>query len=247
MVLIFSPFYLSAIDRKACRLEIHKTLKQAVKLQGHLWSSIPFWPWASDSDGIHLKGEGPTGNNRHFEVFDDYEDSSDLSHKINGSDEGKFIEQDQSFRRIFYRVANSVRMKTGDWDIGGNRTSFYGVTFASEYDGVPPWTSLREIEEDMVEEAEAAGELFLQAGLIESSRFCWSLATNFYSKVFNYPKLSYCYRKLALVVASQVPIVDSSNQLEVSSPLGRFYRVYFHGSAADELMGKGKITSCLWF
>ena len=230
----------------ACRLEIHHTLSQAVKLHGHLWSSIPFWPWASDStDGVHLNGEGPAGNNGSFDIMGDYEDNSDFSYKVNGLDEGKFIEQDQSFRRIFYRVANSVRMKTGEWDVGGNKTLFYGVTFASEYDGVPPWTSLREIEEDMVEEAEAAGDLFLQAGLVESSRFCWNTATNFYSKVFNYPKLSFCYRKLSLVVASQVPIVDSSNQLEVFSPLGRFYRVYFHGSAADELMGKGEIRSSL--
>ncbi len=227
----------------ACRLEIHHTLSQAVKLHGHLWNSIPFWPWASDStDGVHLNGEGPAGNSGNFEIIGDHEDNSQVSYRVNGSDEGKFIEQDQSFRRIFYRVANSVRMKTGEWDVGGNKTLFYGVTFASEYDGVPPWTSLREIEEDMVEEAEAAGDLFLQAGLVESSRFCWSMATNFYSKVFNYPKLSFCYRKLSLVVASQVPVVDSGNQLEVSSPLGRFYRVYFHGSAADELMGKGEIT-----
>lgn len=113
------------------------------------------------------------------------------------------------------------------------------VTFTSEFNGVSPWFSLREIEEDMVEEAEAAGELFLLAGLVESSRFCWSMATQFYSEMFNYAKLAFCYRKLALVVASQVPVVDTSNQLEVSSPLGRFYRVHFHGGAADELMGKG--------
>lgn len=44
------------------------------------------------------------------------------------------------------------------------------------------------------------------------------------------------YRKLALVVTSQVPIIDVSNQLDLSSQLGRFYKVYFHGSAPDDLL-----------
>lgn len=211
-----------------------------------MWSSIPFWPWASDSsDGVHLNGEGPAGASGNYDPGDDFEENSAVSYFVDDGDSGKLIEQNQSFRRIFYRVANSVRMRTGDWDVGGNKTLFYGVTFASEFNGVPPWISLREIEEDMVEEAEAAGGLFLQAGLVESSRFCWSMATQFYSEMFNYAKLAFCYRKLALVVASKVPVVDTSNQLEISSPLGRFYRVYFHGGAADELMGKGKLPpSC---
>ena len=216
-------------------------LRQAAKLHEYLWSSIPFWPWASDSsDGVHLYGEGPAGSSDICES-PEFEDHSNESYIVDDIDSGRLIERHQSFRRIFYRVANSVRMRTGDWDVGGNKTLFYGVTFASEFNGIPPWISLREIEEDMVEEAEAAGELFLQAGLVESSRFCWSMATQFYSEMFNYAKLSFCYRKLAHVVASKVPVVDTSNQLEISSPLGRFYRVFFHGDAADELMGKGKI------
>ncbi len=205
----------------ACRLEIHQTLCQAAQLHEHLWSSIPFWPWASDSsDGVHLNGEGPAGSMGLYDPAD-FDEESNISYVVDDGDSGKLIEQNQSFRRIFYRVANSVRMRTGDWDVGGNKTLFYGVTFASEFNGANPWISLREIEEDMVEQAEAAGELLLKAGLVESSRFCWSLATQFYSEKFNYFKLSYCYRKLAHVVASKVPILDTSNQLEISSPLGR--------------------------
>ena len=53
---------------------------------------------------------------------------------------------------------SSFSPKLGDWDIGGNKTLFYGVTFTSEYNHVSPWISLREIEEDMIEEIETAGK-----------------------------------------------------------------------------------------
>lgn len=224
-------------EQAACRLQIYKTLRQAAALHDMLWNSIPFWPWASDpSEGSHVNGEGPTANTAHVSS-PELEDNYNESHPLTDS------EGCQSFRRIFYRVANSVKMRTGDWDVGGNKTLFHAVCFASEYNSVPPWIALREIEHDMVDEAETAGELFLKAGIVESSRFCWSLATNFYSEVFNYARLAYCYRRLASVVASQVPSIETgpkqaSNHLELSSPLGRFYRVHFHGGAADELMGK---------
>jgi hypothetical protein len=216
-------------EEAACRLQIHNTLKQAANLHESLWNSKPFWPWANDAlDGVHLKGEGPVGINGYM-----YE-----TEKIMEGTENMNVDGNESFRRIFYRVANSVRMRTGDWDVGGTKTLFCGVTFASEYTSVASWIALREIESDMVEEAEHAGELYLKAGIVESSRYCWGLATQFYSNVFNYARLAYCYRKLANVVASQVPTIDTSSQLELSSPLGRFYRVYFHGGAAHELMGK---------
>ena len=87
-----------------------------------------------------------------------------------------------------------------------------------------------------VEEAELSGDLFLRASIVESSRYAWSLANQFYSETFNYARLAYVYRRLALVVTSQVPIVDVSNQLDLSSALGRFYKVYFHGGAPDDLL-----------
>ena len=87
-----------------------------------------------------------------------------------------------------------------------------------------------------VEEAEISGDLFLRSGIVESSRYALSLANQFYAETFNYARLSYVYRKLAHVVTSQVPIIDASNQLELSSPLGRFYKVYFHGGAPDDLL-----------
>jgi len=87
-----------------------------------------------------------------------------------------------------------------------------------------------------VEEAETSGELYLRAGIVESSRYAWSLANQFYSETFNYARLAFVYRKLALVVTSQVPIIDVSNQLDLSSQIGRFYKVYFHGGAPDDLL-----------
>ena len=225
-------------EEASCRFNIHYTLRQAAQLHESLWASVPFLPWASDqSDGVHLEGDGPASG----DVFDADYDSEDLS--MDGyifpdtNSEGKHLEKNQSFRRIFYRVANSVRLRTGDWDVGGNKTLFYGVTFASEYDAFSSWISLREMEEDMIEEAETAGDLYLKAGIVESSRFAWSLATQFYADNYNYARLAHVYRRLAMVVESQVPVVDTSNQLELSSPLGRFYRVYFHGDAPDELIG----------
>jgi hypothetical protein len=219
-------------EEAACRLQMHNTLKQAAALYESLWNSKPFWPWASDgSDGFHFNDDDMVG-------FDD--ELLNMERTLEGAELDTSMQEDtnQSFRRIFYRVANSVRMRTGDWDVGGKKTLFYGVTFASEYISVASWIALREIETEMVEEAENAGQLFLKAGIVESSRYCWGLATQFYSNMFNYARLAYCYRQLANVVASQVPSIDTSNQLELSSSIGRFYRVYFHGGAAHELMGK---------
>lgn len=78
----------------------------------------------------------------------------------------------------------------------------------------------------------------LNAGIAESSRFAWSLATQIYAEKFNYGKLAYAYRQLANVVSSNVPVIDTnSHALELSHPLGRFYRVWFHGGAPDEING----------
>ena len=89
----------------------------------------------------------------------------------------------------------------------------------------------------MVEEAEASGDLFQRAGIIENSRFAWSLAAQFYAETSNYRKLAYVYDRLAKTVISQVPPIGTSQQHEVSVPLGRFYRVWFHGGAPDDLLG----------
>ena len=225
-------------EEATCHFHIHTTLRQAALHQDSIWNSIPFWPWANDSsDGVHMRGDGPVDEGDIYEDLHEIDDFTPDSDIIDRNSE-KMFEKNHSFRRIFYRVADSVRIQTGDWDFGvGSKTLFCGVTFVSEYVSESPWISLREIEEDMVEEAEAAGELFLKAGIIENSRFAWNLAAHFYSETYNYSKMSFVHRKLAKVVESQVPIVDTSNQLELSSPLGRFYRVYFHGGAADELMG----------
>jgi hypothetical protein len=86
---------------------------------------------------------------------------------------------------------------------------FFGITFASEYGTVTPWLSLHEMEECMVEEAEAAGDLYLRAGISESSRYSWGLATQLYSIEFNYAKLGHAYRCLSTIVQSLVPAGDT--------------------------------------
>lgn len=120
--------------------------------------------------------------------------------------------------------------------MSGGKYLFYGVTLKSEFDSVSPWFSHREMEENMAEEAETSGDLYLKSGIVESSRYTLSLANQYYSETFNYVKLADVYKRLAIVVASQVPIIDVSNQLELSSQIGRFYKVYFHGGAPDDLL-----------
>lgn len=217
-----------AAEEATCRCYIYHTYREAAKQHDHIWSSSPFLPWTSNSlDGTNPGGEG------HAIV-------SDFDYEIENSSAGSGKQSDRgaaAFRKIFYRSADSVRVRSGDWGaVSGGKYLFYGVTLKSEFDSVSPWYSHREMEENMVEEAEISGDLYLRAGIVESSRYAWSLANQFYSETFNYARLAYVYRRLALVVTSQVPIIDASNQLETSSQIGRFYKVYFHGGAPDDLL-----------
>ena len=90
---------------------------------------------------------------------------------------------------------------------------------------VSSWITLREMEEKMVEEAEAAGDLFLRAGIIESCRFVWNLAAQHYSEKFSYGKLANVYGCLARAFVSRVPPIDAAQQQEVSISMGRFASV----------------------
>lgn len=243
-------------EEASCRCNIYHTYSEAAKQHDHIWSSSPFLPWTSNLDGTHPSGEGHA-------IVSDYDYGEE-----NASGGSEKQERVTSFRRIFYRASDSVRVRSGDWTaISGGKYLFYGVTLKSEFDSISPWYSHREMEENMVrfsccpfklvldemgddiihsysfplaylqvEEAETSGELYLRAGIVESSRYAWSLANQFYSETFNYARLAFVYRKLALVVTSQVPIIDVSNQLDLSSQIGRFYKVYFHGGAPDDLL-----------
>jgi hypothetical protein len=160
-------------EEATCRFQIHLTYQTAARMHESIWSSVPFLPWANDSSGgVHLDGEGPAGDpDNYYDTEYDYEeqvfdDAGDYEMNL-----GKQLDKTNSFRRIIYRVANSVGMRTDDWEVGGNKNLFFGITFASEYGTVTPWLSLHEMEECMVEEAEAAGDLYLRAGISESSRY----------------------------------------------------------------------------
>lgn len=218
-------------EEATCHFHIHLTLQKAAGLHGALWSSAPFLPWAESAlDGLHLDGEDPFGSP---------EDSASDANEMPDISSGIHMEKSNTFRRIFFRVANSMRVNGTGWDSGMSKSLFYGMTFAYEYNTVTPWTTLREIEATMLEEAEAAGELFLRSGIIESSRYALSLATKYYAEKFKYGKLAHVYERLAQTVVSQVPPIDTGSHTEVclAVPLGRFYRVWFHGGAPDELIG----------
>lgn len=145
-------------EEATCHYNIHITLQQASSLHGALWFSTPFLPWTNNkSDGMHLDGEGPAGDPDDTDFEDPYD-----------NDFGQQIEKTNSFRRIFYRNENSIRISGGELEAGNSRYAFYGVTLPSEYSTVSPWTSMREMEASMLEEAEAAGDLFLKAGIVAS-------------------------------------------------------------------------------
>lgn len=216
-------------EEATCRYYIHVTLHLAARLHGSLWSNTPFFPWTDnipdpivyiDSDAAPAADPDCSSESN----FDDW-------------DLGGQIDNSNSFRRIFYRVANSIGNGNNEWETGESKTLFHGITFASEYDTVSPWITLRQMEENMVEEVETAGALFLKAGIIESSRFAWNLATQYYAEKVNYAKLATAYGNLARTVVSQVPSIDTTIPQEVATTLGRFYRVWFHGGAPDDLNG----------
>jgi Dock homology region 2 len=215
-------------EEATCHYMIYHTLYRSARLSGTLWCSTPFLPWIDRnmSDGIHL--EGPAG---------DPDDGSDF--EIPELDYGRQIDKTNSFRRIFYRNENSIRLNAGELEAGNGKTAFYGVSLTSEYLTTTPWITLREMEANMLEEAEAAGDLFSKSGIVASSRYMWSLATKYYAEKFMYGKLAHVYERLGRTVVASVPTVDNTLQQEVNVgiPLGRFYRVWFHGGAPDELIG----------
>jgi hypothetical protein len=179
-------------EEATCHYNIHITLQQASSLHGTLWFSTPFLPWTNmRSDGIHLNGEGPINDDD--QVDDPYD-----------NDFGREIEKTSSFRRAFHQNENSIRVTGGELEDGASKFAFYGVTLPSEYNTVSPWTSMREMEASMLEEAEAAGDLFLKSGIVASSRYTWSLAVRHYADKCSYGKLKHVYENLARTVVSQV-------------------------------------------
>jgi hypothetical protein len=211
-------------EEATCHFHIHTTLHLAARLHGSLWSNTPFLPWTDNIPDpiVYIDGDARAGETYQPELFLDWEN-------------GRRTEIANSFRRIFYRVANSIATGNNEWETVGSKSLFYGITFLAEYHTVSPWITLREMEEHMVEELEAAGQLFLNAGIVQSSRFAWSLATQYYAEKFNYSKLSIAYGNLAKAVVTLVPTIDTTLPQEVSAILGRFYRVWFHGGAPDDL------------
>lgn len=216
-------------EEASCHYSIHVTLHLAARLHGSLWSNTAFLPWTDNTPNpiVYIDSDFAPAADPDCSSDSNLEDWEICGHPDSSS----------SFRRIFYRVANSIGYGNNEWESGESKTLFNGISYSSEYDTVSPWMTLREMEEDMVEEIEAAGALFLRAGIVDSSRFSWNIATQHYAEKFNYAKLVIAYSNLARVVTSHVPSIDTSLPQEVTTTLGRFYRVWFHGGAPDDLNG----------
>jgi len=134
-------------EQATCRLHIYETLKEAAEHFDSLWNTSPFLPWAEDSDELRAHGEGPAD----IDMIEEhnYHDDNNI---VTSSDN---FEQQEGYRKMFYRVASSMR----DWD-ASNKYVFYGVCNPSEYSGSEtlPWISLKSIEEEMTEEIQKAGK-----------------------------------------------------------------------------------------
>ena len=181
-------------EEATTRYFIHATLSLAAHLHGTLWSNTPFLPWTDDIPDpiVYIDGDAAQVPEP------DYQSDMDG----NDWEYGGPVGNSQSFRRIFYRVATSVRSGNNIWDSGANKNIFFGIASGPEYYTISPWISLREMEESMVEEVEAAGTLFLRAGIVESSRLAWSLAAQHYVERFYYSKLAGAYSNLASAILS---------------------------------------------
>ncbi len=214
-------------EEATCHFQIYITLSRAAVLHGSLWTNTPFLPWTENL----LDPGYANGGSENYQSDLDLDDGESLF--------GRPTMGNVSSRRMFYRVANSVGegANSSYWDIASTKTLFCGVALPSEYHSVKSWLSLKQMEENMVEEAEAAGELFLKAGIIDNSRLAWNLAAQYYAERFNYNRLQSIYGNLSRAVVTQVPTIDPDVPQEVTSTLGRFYRVWFHGGAPDELTG----------
>jgi len=213
-------------EQATCHYMIYYTLNRSCRLSSTLWSSTPFLPWIDNlSDGIQLVG--PFG------------ESDGSVCDLPSLDYGRQIDKTNSFRRIFYRNENSVRLNHGELEGGAGKAAFFGVSLTSEYSTTTPRITHREMEANMLEEAEAAGYLFQKSGIIASSRYMWGLAAQYYAEKFMYGKLTHVYERLARTLVAKVPNIDNTLEqvVDVGIPLGRFYRVWFHGGAPDELIG----------
>ena len=105
-------------EEATCRCKMYHTYREAAPLHDNIWSSSPFLPWASSvSDSSHPDGDG------HAVVSDfDYEIEN-----LSGGSGQRTDRGGSAFRRIFYRAADSVRVRTGDWGgLGGGKYLFYG-------------------------------------------------------------------------------------------------------------------------
>lgn len=206
-------------EEATCHYMIYYTLNRSSRMSRSLWSSTPFLPWIDNlSDGIEGPASDPDGNS----ICD-----------LPELDYGRQSDKTNSFRRIFYRNENSVRLNAGELETGTTKAAFYGVSLTSEYLATTPWITIREMEALSLEEVSAAGELFFKSGVIASSRYMWSLAAQYYAEKFMYGKLIHVYERLARTVVSQVPNIDNTLEqaVNVGIPLGKFYRVWFHGGA----------------
>jgi hypothetical protein len=66
------------------------------------------------SDGVHLDGEGPAG---------DPDNVASALDELPEIDYGRQIDKTNSFRRIFYRNENSIRINVGELEAGTSRAA----------------------------------------------------------------------------------------------------------------------------
>eukprot|EP00535_Pseudo-nitzschia_heimii_P008056 CAMPEP_0197181318 /NCGR_PEP_ID=MMETSP1423-20130617/5641_1 /TAXON_ID=476441 /ORGANISM="Pseudo-nitzschia heimii, Strain UNC1101" /LENGTH=3706 /DNA_ID=CAMNT_0042631551 /DNA_START=249 /DNA_END=11369 /DNA_ORIENTATION=- len=212
-------------EEATCHYMIYYTLNRSSRLNWSSWCSAPFLPWVDNlSDGVNLGCSIEPDNGPFYAT-------PSLGY-------GRQHDKPNPARRVSYSDEISVRLNAAEFRAGARNFAFFGVSLPMEYFATTPWISHREMEANMLEEAEAAGRLFQKSGIITSSRYMWGLAAQYYAQKFMYGKLTHVYDRLARTVVTQVPNIDNTLEqaVNVGIPLGRFYRVWFHGGAPDELI-----------
>ena len=111
-----------------------------------------------------------------------------------------------------------------------------------------------DIENSLVVSLLKAAEMFKRANMYQNSRTAYSLAAKFFASKFDDEGMQQSYLALAMLIKVSVPRLDAvcyENPKMASitgvnlnpiafqpSEYGRFFRVWFHGSAPDHLVGE---------
>lgn len=106
----------------------------------------------------------------------------------------------------------------------------------------------------MVESLLQSASSFKKAGMLHNAKKAYETAANFFTSKFDDEGMQRCYLSLSTLVRTSIPVLDSvcyeSPRMATVTGInldpmsfqpeeyGRYFRVWFHGSAPDHLVGE---------